>query len=319
MSKTIKKQFYVAPKNITNTLKACIDSQEAVLLIGETGTGKTTIIRELGKEHGKEVLRISLNGTTGIDEILGKWLAKNGQTVWQDGVLIQAMKLGNWIVFDEINAALPEILFALHSLLDDDRHVILSEKDGEIVRPNEEFRFFATMNPPEDYAGTKDLNKALLSRFAAVMEVPVLGEADEVSVLSEIHGIQEPIAMQLVTIGNMLRNKKKSDEIFYFCSTRDLVSAGKLVGKGLAISNAVQASILGKMTKNELENVAKDLSHLITKPAPTVGIAEMQIQIESLTMENKSLKANNEALEGTIKNINDNILTRLQEVISGKK
>lgn len=236
--------------NKANTIRACVATSNPVLLIGETGLGKTTIIREMANENGKNLVRVSLNGSTSIEEILGKWLAKEGTTFWQDGVLIEAMKKGDWIVFDEINAALPEVLFVLHSLLDDDRKVTIIEKNNEVEVPHPDFRFFATMNPTEEYAGTKEVNKALMSRFTAVINIEVPSAEVEVNIMKD-KGIDSVVATQLVELAGKLRKKKADDEIYYFCSTRDLIHAGTLIGQGIPFEDATFSSIFGKMSKQE--------------------------------------------------------------------
>lgn len=256
-----EQQYFITDTNI-NLLEACIDTNSAALLIGETGTGKTTIIREVAKERGKHLVRISVNGSMGVEEILGKWLVNKGTTVWQDGVLTMSMREGHWVVMDEINAALPEILFVLHSLLDDERKIILPEKDNEIVAPHADFRFFATMNPPEEYAGTKDMNKALLSRFTAVINVDVLNDVMEVKLLVQ-KGATEATALKLVRLAQKLREHKRKDNIFYFCSTRDLVQCVHLLGYGLKLEDAVKGAIANKMSPKEFEVVKSEFGTIL--------------------------------------------------------
>lgn len=275
-AKKVKAQeFYTSSMN-QNLINACIESNAPLLLIGETGTGKTTILREIAKERKKSLVRISVNGSMGVEEILGKWLVEEGTTKWQDGILTSAMKKGSWVVMDEINAALPEILFTLHSLLDDDRAIILPEKDNELVRPHKDFRFFATMNPPEEYAGTKDMNKALLSRFTAVLKVDVLSEIKEAQLL-EKKGAKAEDAALLVKVASFLRLSKSRDDIFYYCSTRDLVQVVELMNGGVMLNEAFQGAVINKMTPDEYEEVRNEIKkHLYEKvEIPTKTIAEL--------------------------------------------
>ena len=166
--------------NVKLSLGTAIDKNYPILLVGETGVGKTSFVRDIALERGKRLIRLNLTGQTGVDEILGKYLVrstvdsrgnKTPEMYWVDGLLVTAMKEGHWIVFDEINMCAAEILSVLHSLLDDDRSIVLKEKDGSLLKPHPAFRFFATMNPEEEYAGTKELNKAFLSRFPIVLDV----------------------------------------------------------------------------------------------------------------------------------------------------
>lgn len=306
-----------ASEPVLETIYHCIEADAPVLLVGETGTGKTTLIRELAKEKGKELIRVSLNGSTSVEEILGKWLVKEGTTYWQEGVLVTAMKKGHWIVFDEINAALPEILFTLHSLLDDDRKVLLPEKDNEIIHPHAEFRFFATMNPPEEYAGTKDLNKALVSRFSAVLDIEVLDETNEIKVLHKVHNIDESLAVRLVKLGRTLRESKTKNEIFYFCSTRDLVHAGKMASKGLDMNTAVITAIFNKMTKDEQAVVSKVLMEFQRTAKKKVrSYDEMETQIESLSKEALVHATEKKQLAEEINRVQNIAITKDRELVN---
>lgn len=209
------------------SLEVAIEQDLPALLIGETGTGKTTLVREYAEIHKRELLRVSCTGQTSTDEILGKWLIRDKETYWQDGAITMAMRKGWWVVVDEVNSALPEVLFSLHSLLDDDKKITLVEKDGEVVRPEKNFRFFATMNPMDEYAGTKELNKAFLSRFAVVLHVDYPEPDVEINILTNV-GVDKSIAKLMVGVATLLRNAKDEDKIFYTCSTRDLIYWGML-------------------------------------------------------------------------------------------
>ncbi len=240
-------------------LETGIETNTAVLLVGETGVGKTTAIRILAKERGKNLIRLNLTGQTGVDEILGKYIATVDRgMVWQDGLLIHAMKTGDWIVFDEINVALPEILSALHSLLDDDRKIVLKEHDGEVVECHEEFRFFATMNPSDDYAGTKEMNKALMSRFGIILDV--LPSAEEHLIVIEKTGTDQKTAAMLVKAANTLRKAKANSHISLVCSTRDLIYVATLIRGGFSKAEAFELAVINKANQDERENIRTILS-----------------------------------------------------------
>ncbi len=305
----------VVSEAVESVMEQCIAASEPALLIGETGTGKTTIIRELAKKRKVELHRVSVNGSTGVEEILGKFLAKGGSTVWQDGILIAAMKKGDWVVFDEINAALPEILFALHSLLDDDRKVTLVEKDNEVVRPHENFRFFATMNPTEEYAGTKELNKAFMSRFAAILNIPTLSEADEHQLLTELHGVESNVAYKLVQLGTTLRKFKSEEKIFYFCSTRDLVHAGNM-SKKLAFEVACQVSVFNKMSGDEREIVKSAVGSIMTdKSVVTRTYKELVADNEKYKAENTEIKSQMKSMEDKFVKMSSDLMNEIMKKV----
>lgn len=230
-----------------------------VLLVGDTGTGKTTIIKDIADGRKQTVLRFSITGETTVDEFVGKYVLEAGETKWQDGILLYAMKAGHWLVVDEVNVALPEILFVLHSLLDDDKQVLVTQHDGEIIKPHAEFRFFGTMNPVDEYAGTKDLNKAFKSRFGMILELKYPPAKIERQIV-ELKGETTPeMAALLVDIGLAIRKAKANDEVFFTCSTRDLIQTAKLV-EPLGIDDALTVGIVNKGNGDE-----KKLREIIAK------------------------------------------------------
>ncbi len=254
MNKTAPQTMY-QQGNLKSILEKAVSLNLPVLLVGETGVGKTAFIRELARENKKDLVRLNLTGQTGIDEFIGKFLANDKGTYWIDGSLTNAMKKGQWIVLDEINMALPEILAKLHSLLDDDRKIVINEKDGEEVYPHDDFRIFATMNPSDEYAGTKELNRAFLSRFPIVLDVDYSDK--EKQILMDRTSIDEATADTLVAIGREIRDRKYNGQVSSICSTRDLLYCSQLYMAGVDLSYAIQASILNKFPRDEANALDK--------------------------------------------------------------
>jgi len=295
-------------QNIIQGVRACIEMNESILFIGETGTGKTTLASALGEEKGKKLHRVSVNGSMGIDEILGKWLAKDGSTYWIDGILTRAVREGDWVIFDELNAMLPEMGFALHSLLDDAKSITLAEKDGEVVKAHSDFRFFGSMNPTETYAGTKDVNMALMSRFGGVFQIDVFPTHQELKILQR-HKVDVPVATKLVNLGGKLRDMRKNGDLYTWVSTRDLIQAGKIATHGLDISLAIQYAILNKMTEDEKADIAKSkVIDEYTKGAKIFLDPEMQKLKNEAEAAKKTAEGIKEAyarLESEVKTLKD--------------
>lgn len=238
------------------SLRKAVRLNIPALLIGETGTGKTSLVKKLAQDEKKTVVRVNLNGSTSIDEFVGKYILKNDEMVWIDGVLTTCMRKGHWILVDEINAALPEILFVLHSLLDDERAILLSEKDGELVKSHKDFRFFATMNPVDEYAGTKDLNKALLSRFGVVLKVDYVDYTTEVEIVRSRSDIDFDTAKKIVTFAVKTREMKAKEEIFNCMSTRDAIGIALLIKDGESYNSAMNLVFSNKLSNEELMKFA---------------------------------------------------------------
>lgn len=245
MGTVVNKTQILGQDEAQDLLRVAVEQDLPTLLVGETGTGKTSLIRELAETYKQTYTRFSITGETTVDDFVGKYILKNGETVWQDGILLSAVKGGHYLVVDEINAALPEILFVLHSLLDDDKYVIVPQKDNSLVKPAPKFRFFATMNPVEEYAGTKELNKAFMSRFAMVLEVKYPDRATEVKIVTTRTPITESVANKMVDVAIGVRRAKLADKVFYTFSTRDLIFWAKLT-PALGIHRAFNVAIKNK-------------------------------------------------------------------------
>lgn len=285
------------------------------LIIGDTGTGKTTIVKHLAEKAEKEWIRFNLTGETTVDDFVGKWTLQDGNTKWNDGVLLQAMKQGKWLIVDEINVALPEILTVLHSLLDDDRFIVVANNNGEVVRPAEEFRFFATMNPTEEYAGTKDLNKAFKSRFGIIAYMDYPDVETEVTIINEKTAVGKRQARKLVTLGNKFRQAKKNDEIFYTCSTRDLMQWADMWAKtddlGLSFKYTVMNKANGDgQTLKTIYEMTNDKLSAIEAESPDLLMEDMERKLQEITSERLELVHEKDRVK---RQMTDEIMTELKE------
>lgn len=238
--------------DIIKTLAIAVRDNLPTLLTGESGVGKTSAIRYLASETKNGLRRVNLNGGTTADELVGRLLINDKGTYWVDGVLTEAMRRGEWIVLDEINAALPEVLFVLQSVMDDDGYLVLSEKDDkEIVHKHKDFRIFATCNPPE-YAGTKEMNKALLSRFAICISAEFPPTDKELEIIEHHLGnavAVSEMAIKLVGLAGETRKAKELGTSDYAINTRDVLNTLKLVAfmdpmeaLGLAFANKLESA-----------------------------------------------------------------------------
>merc|ERR1711871_727061 len=90
--------------------------------------------------------------------------AEDGRICFKEGLLVQALRKGYWIILDELNLAPSEVLEALNRLLDDNRELFLPETQ-EVIKAHPSFMLFATQNPPGAYGGRKVLSRAFQNRF----------------------------------------------------------------------------------------------------------------------------------------------------------
>ncbi|KAL2271783.1 hypothetical protein VTJ83DRAFT_1154 [Remersonia thermophila] len=163
-----REDYIITPyveRNLLNLVRATSTRRYPILIQGPTSAGKTSMIEYLANYTGNKFVRINNHEHTDLQEYLGTYVSdSDGKLRFQEGVLVQAMREGSWIVLDELNLAPTDVLEALNRLLDDNRELLIPETQ-EIVRPAENFCLFATQNPPGLYGGRKVLSRAFRNRF----------------------------------------------------------------------------------------------------------------------------------------------------------
>ncbi|CAA7261484.1 unnamed protein product [Cyclocybe aegerita] len=197
-----------------------------VLIEGPTSSGKTSSIEYLAKRTGHRFIRINNHEHTDIQEYLGSYVSDpfTGKLVFKDGLLVQALRRGDWIVLDELNLAPTEVLEALNRLLDDNRELVIPETQ-EIVRPHPHFMLFATQNPPGLYAGRKILSRAFRNRFLEVHfdDVP---QSELETILCQRCRIAPSYGRRIVSVFRELQQRRQTSRIFEsrqgFATLRDL-------------------------------------------------------------------------------------------------
>lgn len=127
--------------------------------------GKTSLITYLAKSSGNKCVRINNHEHTDLQEYIGSYVADiEGKLVFREGLLVEAMRKGHWIILDELNLAPTDVLEALNRVLDDNRELFIPETQ-ETVKADPNFMLFATQNPPGAYGGRKMLSRAFRNRF----------------------------------------------------------------------------------------------------------------------------------------------------------
>ena len=150
-----------------------------ILLEGSPGVGKTSLIQALAKASGHHLVRINLSEQTDISDLMGSDLPFSGEGEsedtssssasfkWCDGVLLKAIKRGDWVLLDELNLASQSVLEGLNSCLDHRASVYIPELGKSFDCPPT-FRVFAAQNPLAQGGGRKGLPKSFLNRFTKV-------------------------------------------------------------------------------------------------------------------------------------------------------
>ena len=239
-----------------DTLNICIKEGLFPILQGEAGVGKNEILRDLfnqNKKKGQKLVRIALDGNKTSDDIVGRYSLKDGSMFFQEGVLVNAMKKGHWVILDEINASTPDVTFVLHQIADCDKTITLYQKDKtEIVKPHKDFRIFGTMNPSDRYEGTNILNQAFLDRTILILIKP-LELTQEVDLLKDI--FQKNPNNEVLSYFCELRKLFDSDKLSTYPSTRSLILCSRLNNAGLDSWSSVESGFIQKLNEIEREEI----------------------------------------------------------------
>lgn len=211
-------------KNLLNVARATASGKFPILLQGPTSSGKTSMVQYLAKRTGHKCVRINNHEHTDLQEYLGSYVSDDKGTLrFQEGILVEAVRNGYWIVLDELNLAPTDVLEALNRLLDDNRELLIPETQ-EVVKPHADFMLFATQNPPGLYGGRKILSRAFRNRFLELHfdDIPV-GELEVI--LRERSKIAPSYAKKIVEVYKELSFVRQGSRVFDkhgFATLRDL-------------------------------------------------------------------------------------------------
>ena len=142
-------------------------------ITGLSGNGKTFCVEQACAQLGRELIRVNITIETDEDDLIGGFRLVDGETVWHNGPVIEALQRGAVLLLDEIDLASNKIL-CLQSILEG-KGVFL-KKIGKFIAPAEGFQVFATANTKgkgsDDgrFIGTNVLNEAFLERFPVTFE-----------------------------------------------------------------------------------------------------------------------------------------------------
>jgi MoxR-like ATPase len=198
---------------------------EPVLLRGPKGTGKSTLVNKVAEILMLPVNRISGSTDHDLDGLLGGKTLKNGEVVYEEGLLLRAVTGGELLVLDEVNVLRPDITAAIHPLLEH-RDRSLAVPGLGYITPPPTFRTIACMNI--GYMGTSPLNEAFKDRFRPI-NVPYAKTDVVAGIVVAESGCKEEIAFRLARVFEELKNRVNSDDPIEedVLSMRNLIRAAK--------------------------------------------------------------------------------------------
>lgn len=224
-----------------------------VLLIGETGWGKSVLARAASDAKKQEYRAVNAHPGMDVAMLVGMWrptaIKGGGVSVeWEDGLLTRSIKEGGTFLMEELTRAPQEAVSRFYGLLDaENRYWSMPEAGQEEVEVSPNFWFIGTANPPGGGYQASPVDRAMESRFAAIYEInqPI---ADETKILQGILGAS--MATKAVTFFADLRGKPESA-----ACTREVVQWARLVKRGFLPKRASEL-VLGPKFPSQAKGIA---------------------------------------------------------------
>ena len=243
-------------KEIWEMALTALLSGENLLLVGPKATGKNVLAENLAAVFHRPEWDISFYLNTDAASLIGTDTFRNGEVTLRHGPIYQCAEMGGFGILDEINMAKNESLAVLHATLDFRRIIDVPGYDRITLSPAT--RFIATMN--YGYAGTRELNEALMSRFM-VINMPLISRSNlKKLLLAQYPQLKDEYADQFCALFDEIRKKCESGEISTKAlDLRGLISSIKLIQNGLSAAEALEMGIVNKSTDDFERQIISDI------------------------------------------------------------
>jgi len=256
-----------------------------VFITGLSGNGKTMGVTQACAENKRELIRVNITIETDEDDLLGGYRLKDGQTVWQNGPVIEAMERGAVLLLDEIDLASNKIM-CLQPILEGSG--VFVKKINRFVKPADGFNVVATANTKGQgsddgkFIGTNVLNEAFLERFPITFEqqypTAKIEEKILVKTLEKVGKKDDEFCKKLVTWADVIRKTYFDGGVDEIISTRRLVH----IIQAFAIFNQKMKAIevCTNRFDNDTKNSFMELYTKVDSGASAEQIAEEQRQAD---------------------------------------
>ncbi len=236
--------YYLPVGDEIAVFETCHAQRLPVMLKGPTGCGKTRFVEHMAWRLGRPLVTVACHDDLSASDLTGRYLIRGGETVWLDGPLTLAARLGAICYLDEIIEARTDTVVVIHPLTDD-RRMLPLDKAGELLEAEPDFQLVVSFNPGYQH-GLKELKPSTRQRFVALeFEFPP-AELESAVVSHEGH-VDRATAAALVALTRRLRQLGDRG-LAEVPSTRLIIATARLVARGIPMRTACAAALLGPLT-----------------------------------------------------------------------
>ncbi|HVB11763.1 MAG TPA: AAA family ATPase [Nitrososphaerales archaeon] len=238
-------------------------------LIGPSGTGKTHIVYLVAEIAGLPLWEINCGLQTSAYDLFGRYVGL-GKENWIDGQIVSWCRYGGILYLDEANMMKQDVATRLNPVLDTRGHLVLTEKDNEIIPRHPAGYVVISLNPySAEFAGTKPLNAAFRRRMSVWIDFDYLSvgnkvSEDEITLVEKKGKVSRSIATGVVRVGAELRRQYKSNELPYGPSVGDLINWSLLASDGVAPEVAAEETVISMTSDNaEVQDMVRRVVRMI--------------------------------------------------------
>ncbi len=217
----------------TQAILAGFAHRKHVLVHGFHGTGKSTHIEQVAARLNWPLIRVNLDGHISRIDLIGRdviTLKGDKQvTEFQEGILPWALSRPCALLFDEYDAARPDVMFVLQRVLEASGKLTLLDQN-RVLTPHPEFRLFATSNTiglgdvTGMYHGTNPINQGQMDRWQIVTQLDYMAEADEVQMVAgHVDGVDAKRLRQMVVMAGLIRQGFANGDLSTIMSPRTVI------------------------------------------------------------------------------------------------
>lgn len=269
---------YVFHKELLNPLLCALEDNMKVLLVGPTGSGKTSCPTQICARLNLPLYKMSFDGEIGRSEFVGQYVLTGPDKMeFIYGVLPRAMKEGAVLILDEWDMMRADITGVLQSVLEPGGSLTILET-GETIYPHENFRVISTANTTGSgdetglYAGTEVQNYAARDRWNMCLTVDYPDKRTETKVILQKTGIGDfakengakpnELVNNFLKVAELIRDSFKKDQITCTMSTRTIINVASLYVKFGDMKMAWNVGYVNKLNSDDSKVVKEFLQRV---------------------------------------------------------